>query len=165
MEFPRQEYWSGLPFPSLGDLPDTGIKPTSPALAGRFFTGEPPGKPIWSLRYLGRIRLNKMRNKDSGGKVWGWTKAWTTNKLVAQVNPTKGHFLWRSLSIRYTAIHIRMSISLFTNAVFAQWIHAQSGHGSTDRGYIRAQQNGPPLMKADMPRIISMCSRGQLLRP
>ena len=37
MEFPRQEYWSGLPFPTPGDLPDPGIKPTSPALAGRFF--------------------------------------------------------------------------------------------------------------------------------
>ena len=33
-----QEYWSGLPFPSPGDLPDSGVKPTSPALAGRFFT-------------------------------------------------------------------------------------------------------------------------------
>ena len=32
MGFPRQEYWSGLPFPSLGDLPDPGIKPGSPAL-------------------------------------------------------------------------------------------------------------------------------------
>jgi len=32
MGFPRQEYWSGLPFPSPGDLPDPGIKPTSPAL-------------------------------------------------------------------------------------------------------------------------------------
>ena len=38
MEFSRQEYWSGLPIPSPGDLPDPGIKPTSPALAGRFFT-------------------------------------------------------------------------------------------------------------------------------
>ena len=35
--FPRQEYWSGLPFPSLGDLPDPGIKPQSPALASGFF--------------------------------------------------------------------------------------------------------------------------------
>ena len=42
--FPRQEYWSGLPFPSPGDLPDLGIKPMSSALAGRFFTTEPPGK-------------------------------------------------------------------------------------------------------------------------
>ena len=45
MGFLRQEYWSGLPFPSLGDLPTPGIKPASPALAGRFFTTEPPEKP------------------------------------------------------------------------------------------------------------------------
>ena len=42
---PRQEHWSGLPLPSLGDLPKPGIKYTSPALANRFFTTEPPGKP------------------------------------------------------------------------------------------------------------------------
>ena len=47
--FPRQDYWSGLPFPSLGDLPNTGIPPVSPALAGKFFTTEPPGKPVQSL--------------------------------------------------------------------------------------------------------------------
>ena len=44
MGFPRQEYWSGLPFPSPGDLPDPGIEPASPvspALGGRFFTSEP----------------------------------------------------------------------------------------------------------------------------
>ena len=40
MRFPRQEYWSGLPFPSQGDLPDPGI----PVLASGFFTSEPPGK-------------------------------------------------------------------------------------------------------------------------
>jgi len=42
MGFPRQEYWSGLLFSSLGDLLDPGIEPASPALAGRFFTAEPP---------------------------------------------------------------------------------------------------------------------------
>ena len=45
MGFPRQECWSGLPFPSLGDLPDSGIKLVSPALVARFFTTEPPRKP------------------------------------------------------------------------------------------------------------------------
>ena len=45
MGFPRKKYWSGLPFPSPEDLPDPGIIPTPPALAGRFFTAEPPGKP------------------------------------------------------------------------------------------------------------------------
>ena len=44
MGFPRQEYWSGLPFPSPGDLPDPGIEPASPALAGRLFTSESPGR-------------------------------------------------------------------------------------------------------------------------
>ena len=44
MEFPRQEYLSGLSFLSPGDLPDPRIEPVSPALAGRFFTTAPPGK-------------------------------------------------------------------------------------------------------------------------
>ena len=43
--FPRQEYWSTLSFPSPGDLPNPGIEHTFPALAGGFFTIEPPGKP------------------------------------------------------------------------------------------------------------------------
>ena len=41
--FPRQEYWSGLPFPPPGDLPDPAIKHRSPALAGGFFTTQSPG--------------------------------------------------------------------------------------------------------------------------
>ena len=48
MGFPRQEYWSGLPFPSPGDLPDPGMEPmslASLALTGRLFTTVPPGKP------------------------------------------------------------------------------------------------------------------------
>ena len=40
----RQEYWSGLPFPSPGDLPDPGIEPRSPALQADTLTSEPPGK-------------------------------------------------------------------------------------------------------------------------
>ena len=43
--FARQEYWSGLSFLPPGDLPIPGIEPTSPAMAGRFFTAEPLGKP------------------------------------------------------------------------------------------------------------------------
>ena len=50
MGFPRQEYWGRLPFPSPGDLPDPGIEPASPALAGRVFTAEPPGKSIRNLK-------------------------------------------------------------------------------------------------------------------
>ena len=46
MGFPRQEHWSGLPFPLPGDVPNPGITPTSPELAGGFVTTEPPGRLI-----------------------------------------------------------------------------------------------------------------------
>ena len=45
MGFPRQEYWSGLPFPSPGDLPHPGIEVVSPPLQVGSFTSQPPGKP------------------------------------------------------------------------------------------------------------------------
>ena len=50
MGFSRQEHWSGLPFPSPGDLPDPETEPVSPALAGGFFTAEPSGNP--QLKYI-----------------------------------------------------------------------------------------------------------------
>ena len=62
MELSRQEYWSGLPFPFPGDLPNRRIQPSSPALAGRLFTTEPPGKPpeVWRSPYA----------KDSLSMTW-----------------------------------------------------------------------------------------------
>ena len=56
MEFSRQEYWSQLPFPTPGDLPDPGIKPkfpASPVLAGGFFAAAPPRKPVYIYETLG----------------------------------------------------------------------------------------------------------------
>ena len=50
MGFRRWEYWSGLPFPSPGNLPILGIKSTTPALADRFFTTEPPARPSVCFR-------------------------------------------------------------------------------------------------------------------
>ena len=46
MEFSRQEYWSGQPFPSPGNLPDPGIELKSPALKADSLPFEPPGKPL-----------------------------------------------------------------------------------------------------------------------
>ena len=80
--FPRQEYWSGLPFPSPGGLPDPGIEPRSPALAGGFFTGKPPGKPqalkitTWKikkhpLRKVVCIFLSLHIHKDKNGRLDG----------------------------------------------------------------------------------------------
>ena len=62
MKFPRQEYWSGLSFPPPGDLPNPEIEPTSlasPALAGRFFTTAPPGKPGCSFSLCDKPITNK----------------------------------------------------------------------------------------------------------
>ena len=56
MGFPRQEYWSGLPIPPTGDLPDPGIKPTtpvSPALVDRFFTAS----ANWEAHNSGRLQV------------------------------------------------------------------------------------------------------------
>ena len=52
MGFSRQEYWSGLPFPSPGDLLDPAIEPGSPALQGDALPSEPPGKPAMEVQSL-----------------------------------------------------------------------------------------------------------------
>ena len=56
--FSRQEYESGLPFPTPGDLPDPETEPASPALSGRFFTSEPLG----SLEHTQKIKKKKKKN-------------------------------------------------------------------------------------------------------
>ena len=55
MKFSRQEYWSGLPFPSPGDFPDPGIEPGSPALQVDVLPSELPGKV--KVKLLSRVRL------------------------------------------------------------------------------------------------------------
>ena len=66
--FSRQEYWSGLPFPPPGDLPDPGIKPTSPALAAGFFTIVPGEIPWWAGPLLNLENLGKTANRDHKSK-------------------------------------------------------------------------------------------------
>ena len=74
MRFPRQEYWGELPYPSPGDLPDSGIEPTSlmsPALAGRFFTTSATWEaPIESLLYP-KPPQNYTPQKKSTNGVFG----------------------------------------------------------------------------------------------
>ena len=67
MGFSKQGYWSGLPFPSPGDLPDPGIEPGSPALEADALTSEPPGKPKLAAKILAVI-------STSQGALWVWTK-------------------------------------------------------------------------------------------
>ena len=86
MGFSRQEYWSGLPFPTLGDLPDPGMKPVflvSPKLAGGLFTTESPGKPH-ILSYICTTAWSWLQSKE---KI-GWKKLHqTVNNWV---------FIWRA---------------------------------------------------------------------
>ena len=65
MEFSRQEYWSGLPFPSLEDLPNPGIKPGSPALQADALLSEPPGKNLYIITLT---KLNQSYPGHSDGK-------------------------------------------------------------------------------------------------
>ena len=69
MGFPRQESWSGLSFPSPGDLPDLGSQPMSPALAGGFFTTKPPGKPSTPIGHgyiqASRTLLSKLLRSET----------------------------------------------------------------------------------------------------
>ena len=65
MGFFRQEYWSGLPFLYPGDLPDPGIRPRSPALAGGFFTAEPPGKVRLGIKRLFKGLILILGNQET----------------------------------------------------------------------------------------------------
>ena len=80
LRFSRQAYWSGLPFPTLGNLPDSGIEPGSPALQADSLPSEPPGKPYkvevkkrkkqkeQKKMERGRKEKGRMEGKESGGK-------------------------------------------------------------------------------------------------
>ena len=71
MEFSRPEYWSGLSFPSPGDLPNPGIEPTSPTLRADSLPAEPPGKPKnTGVSLLQRIFLTQ--ESDWGFLPWRW---------------------------------------------------------------------------------------------
>ena len=72
IRFPRQEYWSGLPFPSLGDFPDPRIEPAFPALAGEFFVTESPGnlgKSKYSSNVLTKIQTAQFKLLVSGSQL------------------------------------------------------------------------------------------------
>ena len=95
MGFPRQEYWSRLPFPSPGDLPDPGIElvsPASPTFAGRFFTTEPPGKP----------KVDRKKKPFFKGILDKWFKLTKSGKgTIPKIYGCKWHLamspLWRNM--------------------------------------------------------------------
>ena len=74
MRFSRQDYDSGLPFPSPGDPPDPGIEPTSPTLAGGFSTPEPAGKSTVKGEMVTSMAEEEKVGERAGGE--GWTVGW-----------------------------------------------------------------------------------------
>ena len=110
MGVPRQEYWSGLPFPSPGDLPNPGIKLKTPALANRFFTAEPTGyiekiftslvtgikNTIWETVYilLANIPWHRFRThfQTNVKKLYIFTEAykfWKSHVLLGKCSDIK----------------------------------------------------------------------------
>jgi len=85
MGFPRQEYWSGLPFPFPGDLPEPEIESVSPTLAGRFFTTEPKGKPIFHPDWRGaKAEAWGLAARDRvGGSLWLCTHPVATHPTLS----------------------------------------------------------------------------------
>ena len=83
MEFSRQEYWSWLPFPSPGDLPDPGIKPLSPALQADSLPPEPLGKPL--LSFLAHT-ITSFKNKANGAFLFIFQECILSAKLVFMVH-------------------------------------------------------------------------------
>ena len=98
IEFSRQEYWNGLPFLNPGDLPHPGIKPESPmspALAGGFFTTEPPGKPTEALcpsqscTHLERTSCHNFRASWANDATWflsSWNQSWSKDNFQFNFN-------------------------------------------------------------------------------
>ena len=86
MGFSRQEYWSRFPFPSPGDLPDPGIKPTSPSLADGFFTTEPPVKVILSLIAVNLIKINFAVAIGSSGGLFKCQQL-TLRAMISAISP------------------------------------------------------------------------------
>ena len=74
MGFSRQEYWSGLPFPSPGHLPEPGIEPSSPALPSDSLPSESPGNWVWLISlYKGKFGyIHSHRNNA----MWMWMQRW-----------------------------------------------------------------------------------------
>ena len=95
LEFPRQEYWSGLPFPTPEVLPNPGMEPSSLAslaLGGRFFTPAPPGKPTILFTY------NKMNNEPILSAKFDkfWTMQLSMEPTLIKLyfhHPPKLHYL------------------------------------------------------------------------
>ena len=95
MGFPRQEYWSGLPFPPRGDLPDPGIEPRSLTLQADCLLSEPPRKPLFKKKEK-RLQLNvEIKLPLTPSLLWFMNSAhiWFRKRNVKVLLPLSHMFL------------------------------------------------------------------------
>ena len=104
MEFSRQEYWNGLPFPSPGDIPDPGIKPRPPALQANFLPSVPPGRQPF-------INWNGAHNKKLGRESFS-DKNCGNPSIPLQVQ-RNSKILWGFYAIHHVLTSIYMGRALF----------------------------------------------------
>ena len=90
IEFSRQEYWSGLLFPTPGDLSHPGIKPMCPALAGRFFTTVPPWKlsrmewGMWNMPDIAWPTVSWWSSADGPSLTFSFCAQWSRNWISSE---------------------------------------------------------------------------------
>ena len=115
MGFSRQEYWSGLPFSSPGDLPDPGIEPRSPALQADALTSEPPGKPWCKKAECWTIDAFELQCWRRLLRV-PWTTRRSNQSILKEISPVYsleglmlkmklqyfGYLIWRADSLKKT---------------------------------------------------------------
>ena len=118
MRFPRQEYWSGLPFPSPGDLPDLVIEPASPALADGVFTAEPSGKPPVTVEGL---KKGCKANHKNACIHHSWKKTGRGNKRYIHVP-----FITTSASVQLVSC-VRLFVTPWSAACQASLSITNSG--------------------------------------
>ena len=135
MGFSRQEYWSGLPCPPAGDLPDPGIEPmclTSPALVANSLPLEPPGKPmsIHSLLILMGIKIFHLIEKTIELTLcFVFLPAWSTK-----------YWFWIRSQRQLGETHLRDSI-----------LTESAGHGSLALQFLCPDSNAPSLAASQPP--------------
>ena len=120
MRFSRQEYWSGLPFSSPGDLPDPGIELRSPALLANSLHSEPPGTPTVNLLELGYMeyKTKKISSSPSCGK---------SEKCIFS------HYAFRKPKKEHSFIHLKNIYSFWTYSVPGTEQGIENVIGSKDR--------------------------------
>ena len=114
MGFSRQEYWSGLPFPSPGDLPDPGIEPESPALEADALTSEPQGSPIYTKYTL--------FNSDTWGTLFSHNVQ--TIYKVSQTSYKINNNSQGNLSSQDTRLHCTINVYMiyFSDLYLPWWL-------------------------------------------